>query len=79
MRPPIVCPGSGITSVIIYAAHTDFYGLPMSEEIKKRVRTACEYHVFEEGGHILFYVEDEKFNRVTIAFLIRSMGNKSIF
>ncbi len=55
--------------VIIYAADSKIYGLEMSKEIKKRVTSYCEYHEFYEGGHIFFYVEDKKFNEITLRFL----------
>lgn len=55
--------------VIIYSSKSESYGLAMGEKYASEINTYCELHKFYEGGHMLFYVEHEKFNQCTIQFI----------
>lgn len=41
----------------------------MAEEYKQRIRGGARLYVFEEGGHLPFYVEADRFNRAVLEFL----------
>lgn len=47
-----------------FGGNSAAYGLDMLYEYAKRVRTPAQVHPFYESGHLMFYYEAEKFNRL---------------
>lgn len=60
---------------IIYAGNSPAYPLEMSRSYLPHLHTKTEFHSFLEGGHVLFFKEHEKFNRITLEFLERLENN----
>ncbi|MDY4031814.1 MAG: alpha/beta hydrolase [Pyramidobacter sp.] len=57
--------------VIIFSGQSLGHGYAMGRHYKKEVRTYCELHEYDKGGHLLFYVEHETFNRQLREFLAK--------
>ena len=57
--------------VIIFTGKSQGHGLEMGRHYKQLVKTYCELHEYESGGHMLFYVRHEMFNRQVCEFLTK--------
>ena len=55
--------------VIIFSGQSLGHGYDMGRHYKQQVKTYCELHEYTKGGHLLFYVEHETFNRQVREFL----------
>jgi len=63
--PTLIC---GADSMAIPA------GAKMAKSYMNNIKAPSELHIFEEGGHMLFYLETEKFNRTLLDFLKKHCG-----
>lgn len=46
-------------------------GANMAKSYMQHITAPAELHIFDQGGHMLFYVETEKYNRILLAFLAK--------
>ena len=53
--------------VIIFSSDT--YGYAYGEKYASEIRTYCELHKFDRGGHMLHYYESEDFDRILVEFI----------
>lgn len=44
-------------------------GIGAAKYYMQHIKAPSELHIFEQGGHMLFYVEAEKYNRIILDFL----------
>lgn len=56
--------------VIIFSGESLGHGYEMGRYYYQEIKTYKEIHEFEKGGHLLFYVEHEKFNNIVRKFLL---------
>lgn len=54
--------------VAFFGGNSEAYGLEMLHEYAKRVHVPAPVHPFYESGHLLFYYEAERFNRLVEEF-----------
>lgn len=52
-------------------------GVAMAKSYMQHIQAPSELHIFEHGGHMLFYVEAEKYNQVILDFIAKVSPNKS--
>lgn len=43
----------------------------MSKVYKQQLTASSELHTFDEGGHMMFYLETEKFNKIVLDFVAK--------
>ena len=55
--------------VLIVSGESKGHGYAMGRHYYEEIRTYRELHEFDKGGHLLFYVESEKFNRILLEFM----------
>ncbi len=55
--------------VIIFSGESKGHGYSMGRYYKEQIQTYCELHEFSEGGHMMFYIKADKFNRLLGFFL----------
>lgn len=55
--------------VMIFSGESLGIGYSLGRHYKQEIRTHCELHEFPKGGHLLFYVESEKFNSILAEFI----------
>lgn len=61
--------------VIIFSGESKGHSASMGRYYQSQIRTYCEHHEFSTGGHMLFFIEHESFNRLLEAF-IQKVGNR---
>lgn len=54
---------------VIFSGESAGHGYAMGRYYQSRIRTECELHEFATGGHMMFWIESEPFNRYLEAFL----------
>lgn len=57
--------------VIIFSGESKGHGYAMGRYYKTILKTYCELHEFEKGGHVLFYSCSEQFNNILEAFIAK--------
>lgn len=55
--------------VIIFSGESKGHHATMGEYYQTRITQYCEHHVFTKGGHMLFFIEYERFNRILDEFV----------
>lgn len=55
--------------VIIFSGESKGHGYDMGRYYKTLVKTYCEVHEFDKGGHVLFYSCSEQFNKILKDFI----------
>ena len=54
---------------IIFSGESKGHGYAMGRYYKTQIQTYCELHEFTTGGHMMFYIESEMFNKYLEDFL----------
>lgn len=55
--------------VIIFSGVSKGHGTEMGRHYKTRIKTYCEVHEFERGGHVLFMADPDRFNTALRNFI----------
>lgn len=61
--------------VIIFSGESKGHGYAMGRYYQSRIKTYCELHEFSSGGHMMFFVEAERFNKYLEDFLKQISNN----
>lgn len=57
--------------VIIFSGESKGHSATMGSFYEIQIKTYCEHHRFDRGGHMLFMIEHEKFHKILEAFIQR--------
>lgn len=55
--------------VIIFSGESKGHSSTMGEYYASQIKSYCEHHKFEEGGHMLFFIKDKEFNEILERFI----------
>lgn len=55
--------------VIIFSGESKGHSATMGEYYETQITGYCEHHRFRNGGHMLFFIEHEKFNKILERFI----------
>lgn len=55
--------------VIIFSGESKGHHSTMGEFYQTQIKTYCEHHKFTSGGHMLFFIEHQKFNGILEKFI----------
>lgn len=55
--------------VIIFSGESKGHSASMGNYYETQITTYCEHHKFTEGGHMLFFIEADRFNGLLEAFI----------